>query len=112
MASDYFHPADENPHIDSVVSEPTLFDDTWDDAPTADWDVPTLGVSSILSEQRAQYGDRQNFDEVWEPLQSAPPDVQEIMRRVLTIELRRLNTRKTYGVTNEILKVVYDVIPE
>ncbi|MCC5900112.1 MAG: hypothetical protein JJU32_19650 [Phormidium sp. BM_Day4_Bin.17] len=112
MTADYSASFPDHPNSDPSISEPTLFDDTWEDAPTADWDVPTLGVSSILSEQRAQYGDRQNFDEVWEPLQSAPEAVKEIMRRVLNIELRRLNTRKTYGVTNEILKVVYDIIPE
>lgn len=116
MTSDYSTSPEANIHSEPLNSDPTLFDDNfdenWDDAPVAEWDVPVLGVSSILSEGSAQYGDRQNFDDVWEPFTSAPEVVQEIMRRVLKIEMRRLNTRKTYGVTNEILKVVYTIIPE
>jgi|GEM_PF-2202092 hypothetical protein len=120
MASDYFTSAEANMTSESFDSEPTLFndnfdenlDENWDDAPIAEWDVPVLGVSSILSEGSAQYGDRQNFNDVWEPFTSAPEAVQEIMRRVLKIEMRRLNTRKTYGVKNDILKVIYTVIPE
>lgn len=116
MASDYFTSPETNMNSESFNSEPTLFaedvDEDWDDAPIAEWDIPTLRVSSILSEESVQYGDRQNFNDVWEPFTSAREPVQEIMRRVLKIEMRRLNTRRTYGVKNDILKVVYDVIPE
>ncbi|MBO9997727.1 MAG: hypothetical protein J7641_01765 [Cyanobacteria bacterium SID2] len=66
----------------------------------------------MLSESRAKYGAQKSLENVWEPIETAPPEVRKIVEDVLKIERRRISTQKTYGISNDILKVIKDAIPE
>ncbi|MGC9503499.1 hypothetical protein [Baaleninema sp.] len=68
--------------------------------------------SAILSENRSKYGAKKSLEDVWEPVETASPEVKKIIEDVLKIERRRLYTQKNYGVTHDVLQVIYNVIPE
>lgn len=71
-------------------------------------------LSKLLGEKRASYGkalDRTGT-EVEEPISTAPPEVKQIIERVLQIEKDRLYTQNYRGINEDILKIVEEAIPE
>jgi hypothetical protein len=71
-------------------------------------------LSKLLGEKRSSYGtsiDRKSL-EVGEPINSAPPEVKQIIERVLQVEKDRLYTQNYRGINEDILKIIQEAIPE
>ncbi|MEG4231704.1 hypothetical protein QUA40_06270 [Microcoleus sp. Pol11C3] len=68
--------------------------------------VPT----SILAENRSSYQTHQELSDVQEPITSAPPEVRQIIERVLEIEKDKLYMRAPRYISDDILKVIKEVI--
>ncbi|MBD1813448.1 hypothetical protein NDI47_06745 [Microcoleus vaginatus GB1-A2] len=68
--------------------------------------VPT----SILAEKRSSYQTHQEFSDVQQPITSAPPEVRQIIERVLEIEKDKLYMRAPRHINDDILKIIKEAI--
>ncbi|MEG3921329.1 hypothetical protein [Microcoleus sp. POL10_C6] len=65
---------------------------------------------SILAENRSSYQTHQELSDVQEPITSAPPEVRQIIERVLEIEKDKLYMRAPRYISDDILKVIKEAI--
>ncbi len=68
--------------------------------------VPT----NILAEKRSSYQTHQELSDVQEPITSAPPEVRQIIERVLELEKDKLYMRAPRYISDDILKVIKEAI--
>lgn len=68
--------------------------------------IPT----NILAEKRSSYQTEKNFSDVQEPITSAPPEVRQIIERVLEVEKDKLYMRAPRHINDDILKIIKEAI--
>ncbi|MEG3845687.1 hypothetical protein QT971_00485 [Microcoleus sp. herbarium19] len=68
--------------------------------------VPT----TILAEKRFSYQTEKNLSDVQEPITSAPPEVRQIIERVLEVEKDKLYMRVPRHINDDILKIIKEAI--
>ncbi len=68
--------------------------------------VPT----SILAEKRSSYQTHQELSDVQEPITSAPPEVRQIIERVLELEKDKLYMKSPRYISDDILKIIKEAI--
>lgn len=68
--------------------------------------VPT----SILAEKRSSYQTEKKLSDVQEPITSAPPEVRQIIERVLEVEKDKLYMRVPRHINDDILKIIKEAI--
>lgn len=66
--------------------------------------------TEILSEKRAYYHTEKDFSNVQEPITSAPPEVRQIIERVLEIEKDKLYMKSPRYISDDILKIIKESI--
>lgn len=71
----------------------------------------TVKISTdILAEKRAYYQTERKLSDVQEPITSAPPEVRQIIERVLEIEKDKLYMRAPRYISDDILKIIKEAI--
>ncbi len=68
--------------------------------------VPT----NILAEKRSSYQTHQELSDVQEPITSAPPEVRQIIERVLELEKDKLYMKSPRYISDDILKIIKEAI--
>ncbi len=68
--------------------------------------VPT----NILAEKRSAYQTHQELSDVQEPITSAPPEVRQIIERVLELEKDKLYMKSPRYISDDILKIIKEAI--
>ncbi|MEG4507332.1 hypothetical protein QUA81_26625 [Microcoleus sp. F6_B4] len=71
--------------------------------------TPTISTE-ILAEKRSSYHTHQEFSDVQQPITSAPPEVRQIIERVLEIEKDKLYMRAPRHINDDILKIIKEAI--
>ena len=66
--------------------------------------------TTILAEKRSAYQTHQEFSDVQQPITSAPPEVRQIIERVLEIEKDKLYIRSPRHINDDILKIIKQAI--
>ena len=66
--------------------------------------------TTILAEKRSAYQTHQEFSDVQQPITSAPPEVRQIIERVLKIEKDKLYMRAPRHINDDILKIIKEEI--
>jgi hypothetical protein len=51
-----------------------------------------------------------NLNDVQEPITSAPPEVRQIIERVLQAEKDKLHSKRPHNINDDILKIVKEAI--
>ncbi len=70
-------------------------------------------ISSLLGEKRASgYGRKFSGGEVNEPIASAPPDVRQIIDRVLQLEKEKMYQKNPRNIKDDILTIIKETIPQ
>lgn len=70
-------------------------------------------ISSLLGEKRASgYGRKFNSGEVNEPITSAPPEVRQIIDRVLQLEKEKMYQKNPRNIKDDILIIIKETIPQ
>lgn len=76
---------------------------TYEDSAIA---VPT----NILAEKRSSDQTHQELSDVQEPITSAPPEVRQIIQRVLELEKDKLYMKSPRYISDDILKIIKEAI--
>ncbi len=71
--------------------------------------TPTISTE-ILAEKRAYYQTEKDLSDVQEPITSAPPEVRQIIERVLEIEKDKLYMKSPRYISDDILKIIKEAI--
>ncbi|NJK77198.1 MAG: hypothetical protein HC942_28715 [Microcoleus sp. SU_5_6] len=71
--------------------------------------TPTRTID-ILAEKRASYQTEKNLSDVQEPITSAPPEVRQIIERVLEIEKDKLYMKSPRYISDDILKIIKEAV--
>nr|WP_228057384.1 hypothetical protein [Tychonema sp. LEGE 07203] len=66
--------------------------------------------TEILSEKRSSYHADKDLSDVQEPITSAPPEVRQIIERVLEIEKDKLYMKSPRYISDDILKIIKETI--
>jgi hypothetical protein len=66
--------------------------------------------TNILAEKRSAYQTHQEFSDVQQPITSAPPEVRQIIERVLEIEKDKLYIKAPRHINDDILKIIKQAI--
>ncbi|NER36878.1 MAG: hypothetical protein F6J93_23395 [Oscillatoria sp. SIO1A7] len=68
-------------------------------------------ISGVLGEKRSSsYGSKPNLSDVQEPIASAPPEVREMIVRVLQLEKSKLYQKAPRNINEDILKIIKELI--
>lgn len=70
---------------------------------------PTI-FTDILAEKRASYHLDRDLSSVQEPITSAPPEVRQIIERVLEIEKDKLYMKSPRYISDDILKIIKEEV--
>lgn len=74
-------------------------------------DSPIAAVqTNILAEKRSAYQTHQEVSDVQEPITSAPPEVRQIIERVLELEKDKLYMKSPRYISDDILKIIKEAI--
>ncbi|MBE9186964.1 hypothetical protein IQ270_20465 [Microcoleus sp. LEGE 07076] len=65
---------------------------------------------SILAEKRSSYHTGKDLSDVQEPITSAPPEVRQIIERVLELEKDKLYMKSPRYISDDILKIIKEAI--
>lgn len=68
-------------------------------------------ISHVFGEKRHTYQSKGDPNDVQEPITSAPPEVRELIERVLQAERDKLYMRIPRNINDDILKAIKDVVP-
>lgn len=73
--------------------------------------IVVSALSSIFSENRSTYDTQGNpvLNKIQEPIVSAPPEVQLIIREVLQVEKDRLY-KKSAKINDDVLKIIKEAV--
>ncbi|MEG4572503.1 hypothetical protein QUA56_07350 [Microcoleus sp. N3A4] len=71
--------------------------------------TPTI-ATEILAEKRSAYQTHQELSDVQQPITSAPPEVRQIIERVLELEKDKLYMRAPRYISDDILKIIKEAI--
>ncbi len=66
--------------------------------------------TNILAEKRSAYQTHQELSDVQEPITSAPPEVRQIIERVLELEKDKLYMKSPRYISDDILKIIKEAI--
>lgn len=66
--------------------------------------------TEILAEKRSSYQNDKDLSDVQEPITSAPPEVRQIIERVLEIEKDKLYMKSPRYISDDILKIIKEAI--
>ncbi len=74
-------------------------------------DKVITGISKIFSEKHSKYDAKtqKKLNNIQEPITTAPPEVKQIIGRVLQLEKDRLY-KKTPRINDDILKIIKEVV--
>lgn len=64
----------------------------------------------ILAEKRSSYHTDKDLSDVQQPITSAPPEVRQIIERVLEIEKDKLYMKSPRYISDDILKIIKEAI--
>jgi hypothetical protein len=73
-------------------------------------DTPTV-ILNILSDKRSSYNHKTNLSDIQEPIVSAPPEVRQIIERVLQAEKDKLYMKVPRNINDDILKIIKEAVP-
>ncbi|MGL5062749.1 MAG: hypothetical protein ACRC62_22470 [Microcoleus sp.] len=71
--------------------------------------IPSISTD-ILAEKRASYQVDRDLTSIQEPITSAPPEVREIIERVLEIEKDKLYMKSPRYISDDILKIIKEAV--
>jgi hypothetical protein len=66
--------------------------------------------TEFLAENRSYYQTEKDLSDVQEPISSAPPEVRQIIERVLEIEKDKLYMKSPRYISDDILKIIKEAI--
>ena len=66
--------------------------------------------TDILAEKRSSYQTDKGLSDVQEPITNAPPEVRQIIERVLEVEKDKLYMRAPRHINDDILKIIKEAI--
>ncbi|MCL2923452.1 MAG: hypothetical protein MGF17_02175 [Trichodesmium sp. MAG_R04] len=74
-------------------------------------DKAITAISTIFSEQHSTYNakTKSKLNNIQEPITTAPPEVKQIIGRVLQLEKDRLY-KKTFRINDDILKIIKEAV--
>ncbi|CDM96962.1 MAG: hypothetical protein P5702_21150 [Limnospira sp. PMC 1291.21] len=67
-------------------------------------------ISNVFSEAKSTYGENANQTLVHDPITDAPPEVREIIERVLQAERDKLYMKSPWNINDDVLKIIKEVI--
>jgi hypothetical protein len=67
-------------------------------------------VPRVLSEKRSSYKTNLGLNDVQEPITSAPPEVRQIIERVLQAEKDKLYMKQPRNINDDILKIIKEEV--
>jgi len=67
-------------------------------------------ISRALAEKRSSYRSKLKLNDVQEPINSAPEEVQQIIQRVLEVEKNKLYQKTPRYINDDILNIIKEVI--
>jgi hypothetical protein len=70
----------------------------------------TKVIPSVLSDKRSSYSKNIGLTNVQEPITSAPPEVRQIIERVLQAEKDKLYMKIPRNINEDILKIVKEAV--
>ncbi|HEY9794442.1 MAG TPA: hypothetical protein V6D30_02275 [Leptolyngbyaceae cyanobacterium] len=70
----------------------------------------TTVIPSVLCEKRSSYNTNLGLSDVQEPITSAPPEVRQIIERVLQAEKDKLYMKIPRNINDDILKIVKEAV--
>lgn len=74
-------------------------------------DVETVAIiSQIVSEKRSLYHINDRLGSVEEPILSAPPEVRQIIERVLQAEKEKLHRSNPRNINDDILRIIKEEV--
>ncbi|WP_341732127.1 hypothetical protein [Microcoleus sp. EPA2] len=71
--------------------------------------TPTISTE-ILAEKRSPYQIENDLSDVQKPIISAPPEVRQIIERVLEIEKDKLYMKSPRYISDDILKIIKEAV--
>jgi hypothetical protein len=70
----------------------------------------TTVIPKVVSENRSSYKTKVGLSDVQEPITSAPPEVREIIERVLQAEKDKLYMKIPRNINDDILKIIKESV--
>lgn len=67
-------------------------------------------ISRALAEKRSSYRSKLKLNDVQEPINSAPEEVQQIIQRVLEVEKNKLYQKTPRYINDDILNIIKEVV--
>jgi hypothetical protein len=67
-------------------------------------------ISKVLAEKRSSYHAKLQLNDVQEPINSAPEEVQAIIQKVLEVEKDKLYQKTPRYINDDILKIIKETI--
>ena len=67
-------------------------------------------IPSVLAENPSPYYERGSLSDVQEPIMSAPPEVRQIIERVLQAEKDKLYLKFPRNINDDILRIVKEAV--
>ena len=67
-------------------------------------------VPRVLSEKHSSYKTNLGLNDVQEPITSAPPEVRQIIERVLQAEKDKLYMKQPRNINDDILKIIKEEV--
>ncbi|NJL67083.1 MAG: hypothetical protein HC849_02010 [Oscillatoriales cyanobacterium RU_3_3] len=71
--------------------------------------IPNISTD-ILAEKRASYQVDRDLTSIQEPITTAPPEVRQIIERVLEIEKDKLYMKSPRYISDDILKIIKEAV--
>ncbi len=77
-----------------------------------DYQIPPkiARISQVLAEKRSSYRAKLQLNDVQEPINSAPEEVQVIIQKVLEVEKDKLYQKNPRYINDDILKIIKETI--